>query len=215
MSFFFDLRGAYTFMRNELFRRGERRKNLSSRSRKNESEIVECLGMMVEIDASIEPESVFPLIRWLDSNHTERIAFITKLAEDFVSDEIIRIPQHTSYTYNRRIVSQKKEIIENIKTNKGTNNRQSFLSIWDFHDDLPVLGKLEVPCSIGYHFMERDGFLDMVYMMRSLDLSVWPNDFYLSRSVQKYFSKKCELQMGRLVFLISNLHIFISNGGEK
>ena len=47
--------------------------------------------------------------------------------------------------------------------------RQAFLPMW-FPEDTGVVHGTRVPCSLGYHFMQRDGRLSITYYIRSCDI---------------------------------------------
>ena len=100
--------------------------------------------------------------------------------------------------------------------------RQAYLPIWFPEDTGAVHGK-RVPCTLGYHFIIRDGKLDISYFMRSTDLvRHFQDDVYLAirlaqwvvEEVNKEFEYKYNepqqypLEVGRLIFHTANLHIF-------
>jgi len=58
--------------------------------------------------------------------------------------------------------------------------RQAFLPIW-FPEDTGVIHEGRVPCTIGYHFMYREGKLHMWYPIRSCDfVRHFRDDIYLA-----------------------------------
>lgn len=58
--------------------------------------------------------------------------------------------------------------------------RQAFLPVW-FPEDTGVLHGGRVPCSIGYHFMMRNGFFHVGYWLRSCDfVRHFRDDIYLT-----------------------------------
>lgn len=103
--------------------------------------------------------------------------------------------------------------------------RQAYLPIWFPEDTGAVHGK-RVPCTLGYHFIIRDGYLDITYFMRSTDLlRHFQDDIYLAGRlaqwvVQQILSRTIvvgynfdnpqpdPLQVGRLIFHTANMHIF-------
>lgn len=111
--------------------------------------------------------------------------------------------------------------------------RQAYLPIWFPEDTGAVHGK-RVPCTLGYHFIIRDGRLDVSYFMRSTDLlRHFQDDVYMAirlgqwmvqevnSAVDWEMNKKIsyleppvstppneQLQLGKLVFHTANLHIF-------
>lgn len=100
--------------------------------------------------------------------------------------------------------------------------RQAYLPIWFPEDTGAVHGK-RVPCTLGYHFIIRDGKLDISYFMRSTDLlRHFQDDVYMAirlaqwvaREINAYWEYKYNepqeypLEVGTLVFHTANLHIF-------
>lgn len=60
------------------------------------------------------------------------------------------------------------------------DTRQAFLPVW-FPEDTGVVHGERVPCTLGYHFMHRHGYLHMTYYIRSCDfVRHFRDDLYLS-----------------------------------
>jgi hypothetical protein len=100
--------------------------------------------------------------------------------------------------------------------------RQAFLPIWFPEDTGAVHGK-RVPCTLGYHFIIRDGQLDISYFMRSTDLvRHFQDDVYLAIRLAQWVvdqlnklweykynePQQYPLEVGKLVFHTANMHIF-------
>lgn len=103
--------------------------------------------------------------------------------------------------------------------------RQAYLPIWFPEDTGAVHGK-RVPCTLGYHFIIRDGKLDISYFMRSTDLlRHFQDDIYLAGRLGQWMVEQIlnrtavvgynfanpqpdPLQVGKLIFHTANLHIF-------
>jgi len=100
--------------------------------------------------------------------------------------------------------------------------RQAYLPIWFPEDTGAVHGK-RVPCTLGYHFIIRDGRLDISYFMRSTDLlRHFQDDVYMAgrlaqwmvASIQEVWDDRnsgspiAELKVGKLIFHTANMHIF-------
>lgn len=98
---------------------------------------------------------------------------------------------------------------------KSPNTRQAYLPIWFPEDTGAVHGK-RVPCTLGYHFIIRDGRIDCSYFMRSTDLlRHFQDDVYMAvRLVQWIIDQLKEekphfpLRPGKLIFHTANMHIF-------
>lgn len=99
------------------------------------------------------------------------------------------------------------DLIEILK--KNINSRQAYLPIW-FPEDLTAarMGK-RVPCSMGYHFLSRDGELDCVYTMRSCDIvRFYRDDLYMAARLLQLVSAQAQARVGKLIVNIDNLHCF-------
>lgn len=198
---------AYNNLKFYLKTKGDKLKNESSRSQLHRALMFEVEGVSWKIGNILDLGNL--IMRLEEDNidqFKQRMEWLEKLGKEFINDNFIETNKH--YTYNNRIYIQKWYIIDNIKNKKGLNNRQAFLSIWN-REDSSVLGLEEIPCSIGYHFQERDGKLNMNYFMRSLDLNVWPNDVYLSDVVHRHIAERTGLEVGMKSWLVGSLHMFI------
>jgi len=94
---------------------------------------------------------------------------------------------------------------------KEPDTRQAYLPIW-FPEDIfaASLGE-RVPCTLGYHFIVRNGQLDLFYPMRSCDiLRHMHNDLYLANKLALYIIEKADLdcKIGDLHFAVTSLHCF-------
>lgn len=91
--------------------------------------------------------------------------------------------------------------------------RQAYLPIW-FPEDTGATSSQRLPCSIGYHFLMRDGVMDIVYMLRSCDfMRHWADDMYmtgrlLQHTVGLLRERGVDCRAGLLVTHISSLHVF-------
>lgn len=98
---------------------------------------------------------------------------------------------------------------------KSPNTRQAYLPIWFPEDTGAVHGK-RVPCTLGYHFILRDGVLDISYFMRSTDfIRHFQDDVYLAVRLAQWVTDQLRedhphrpVRVGKLVFHTANMHIF-------
>lgn len=116
---------------------------------------------------------------------------------------------------------------------KSPLTRQAYLPIWFPEDTGAVHGK-RVPCTLGYHFIIRNGVLDISYFMRSTDLlRHFQDDVYLAVRLAQWVVDQLnreahqdaaydlettgahepigpgyDLEVGKLIFHTANLHIF-------
>lgn len=92
--------------------------------------------------------------------------------------------------------------------------RQAYLPIW-FPEDTGNVWRHRVPCTLGYHFMVRDGEMTVRYYMRSCDLiRHFTDDIYLTSRLLQWMIDSYEtetgtrLKTGRVLMHISSLHAF-------
>lgn len=102
------------------------------------------------------------------------------------------------------------------------NSRQAYFPIW-FPEDTGVVHGGRVPCSLGYLFSYRDGFLHVSYDLRSCDfIRHFKNDLYfacrLAAWVRMELIKKpkknidwSKVELGILSLHITSFHIFESD----
>lgn len=122
-------------------------------------------------------------------------------------DDISKEYPYLEYTYSERMSYQYKPIIYNLRLNP--DSRQSYISIWNPERDVHYLEQKRVPCSIGYQFFIREGKLNMIYLMRSLEVSKCiGNDIYTSSRLLEYIAEKVGVEYGFLQFFAASLHIF-------
>lgn len=98
--------------------------------------------------------------------------------------------------------------------------RQAYLPVW-FPEDTGDAHNGRKPCTIGYHFIQRRGKLDVVYHIRSCDfLRHFRDDIYLTARLAQEVLRECKAQnpeawarveVGSLVMHITNLHLFIND----
>lgn len=95
------------------------------------------------------------------------------------------------------------------------HTRQAYLPIFFPEDTGAKGGKGRVPCTIGYHFMVRNGYLHITYWMRSCDyLRHFSDDIYmavrLAQHVRDEINRigKVKFKMGLIKFHAVSFHIF-------
>jgi hypothetical protein len=106
------------------------------------------------------------------------------------------------------------DLVELLRRNPRT--RQAYLPIW-FPEDLMAAHQGErVPCTLGYHFLIREGLLHVTYPIRSCDfIRYFNDDVYLAVRLAQWVrdqlenkTGKLEYHVGTLTLLINSLHIF-------
>ena len=99
---------------------------------------------------------------------------------------------------------------------KDPLTRQAFLPIW-FPEDTGAAHGERVPCTIGYHFIRRHGFLHVTYYIRSCDFfRHFRDDVYLCLMLAQFILDSLSardrdwsnVRLGIYTMHIVNLHIF-------
>lgn len=97
--------------------------------------------------------------------------------------------------------------------------RQAYLPVWFPEDTGATVGQ-RVPCTLGYHFMQRRGKLSCRYYIRSCDVyRHLSNDVYLAamltrwicRRVREVTDQKIRFNPGSMTMHVSSLHAFVAD----
>lgn len=98
------------------------------------------------------------------------------------------------------------DVIRLLRERPGT--RQAYLPIW-FPEDTGAVEGQRVPCTLGYHFLVRNGQLKIVYYIRSCDFyRHFRDDVYMAGRLGQYVAESVGAKPSSLVMHISSLHIF-------
>jgi len=114
------------------------------------------------------------------------------------------------YAYPQRMSKTLERVISLLKKDPVT--RRAYLPIFngvvDRVDDLGI----RIPCSLGYHFMFRQGGLNITYYLRSSDFfEHLGNDLWLAASLQKYVANQCNMPVGYFCHHVGSLHCFLKD----
>ena len=130
-------------------------------------------------------------------------------------------PKRAGYTWNNvdhagiRYNYGDLQDIVNLLVNKP-DTRQAYLPVW-FPEDTGNVNDVRVPCSLGYLFTQREGFLHVKYYIRSCDyLRHFRDDIYLTAKLVLWIIDACCVQSdywknikpGIFSMDIASLHIF-------
>jgi hypothetical protein len=97
--------------------------------------------------------------------------------------------------------------------------RQAYLPVW-FPEDTGAHHGQRVPCTLGYHFMQRGGFLSVRYFLRSCDIyrHISNDVFFTHRlltwicdEVAKATDDKIRFRPGSMTIFITSLHAFVGD----
>lgn len=96
---------------------------------------------------------------------------------------------------------------------RNPQSRQAFLPIW-FPEDTGAVQGQRVPCTLGYHFLIREGKAEIVYYIRSCDmLRHFTDDVYMACRLLQWVVGRLRdhgiaVNASKLIMHISSLHIF-------
>lgn len=96
---------------------------------------------------------------------------------------------------------------------KDPLTRQAFLPIW-FPEDTGAIQGQRVPCTLGYHFLLRNGRMEIVYYIRSCDLlRHFTDDVYMAGRLLQWVvgivqGAGIDARASSLIMHISSLHVF-------
>lgn len=169
-------------------------------------------------------EDLEPVQPWADAEWEERLSGIRgnpvnpgeawKLRPDvwtpLLEPGTEKIRPQFSYTYSQRFAESVPPAI--FELFERPTSRQAYVSVWDPKLDGPNVGTRRVPCSLGYHFMVRQGALHMTYTMRSSDFSThFDNDLYLAMKLLAFFCERIDQPMGTMTHVVYSLHTYAKN----
>lgn len=99
------------------------------------------------------------------------------------------------------------DLVDLLKREPDT--RQAFLPVW-FPEDTGVVHRGRVPCTIGYHFIMREGALNVVYYIRACDwIRHFRDDVYLTIKLTDWIRAQMQdIVMGTFTMHITSLHVF-------
>lgn len=99
------------------------------------------------------------------------------------------------------------------------STRQAYLPIW-FPEDTGINNSGRKPCTLGYHFIMRDGRLDVVYNIRSCDYYRHiRDDIYMTVRLLIWVLEQVSMinvafksvKPGKFVMHITSLHMFVND----
>lgn len=135
--------------------------------------------------------------------NTKKLKYFSKFnknAEAFSDDGIT-----LSGAYGPRVVKSLKEVVEKLKADPGT--RQAVCPILRVKDILK--DTKDVPCTMGLHFMVRNGKLNLHTYMRSNDI-MWGTtyDIFMFTILQELVANELQMEVGAYYHNTSSLHVY-------
>lgn len=101
------------------------------------------------------------------------------------------------------------DVVEILKDNPET--RQAFLPMFLPEDLKASLMGERIPCSLGWHFIQRYGYLHLLYTMRSCDaIRHFKNDIYMAIRLSQWVRDQAfpDITLGKMTMVISSFHCF-------
>lgn len=196
---------------------------------------VEDITLMMDIPSTLEElqDEVKPNLPWAEEHFGERVSGIPynpppshvrwPFAQAGNSQHLS--DQKFSHTYPERfwpkfaggdgfqanfgiryVYGDLEDLIQLLKRNPHT--RQAYLPVW-FPEDTGAINGQRVPCTLGYHFLVRNGGLKIVYYIRSCDFfRHFNDDVYMAARLAQHVGVAIGVPATRLVMHISSMHIF-------
>jgi len=126
-------------------------------------------------------------------------------------------PKTAGYSANFGIRYQLGDLEDVVKLLiQDPTTRQAYLPVW-FPEDTGALHKGRLPCSLGYHFIMRHGWLHIVYYLRSCDfVRHFRDDIYLTLRLLLWVLEECcegdsswkKISPGMFTMHTTSLHFF-------
>jgi len=147
-----------------------------------------------------------------DHNYMERI-WPTDLVLDTELD--YGVSNGNRFTGYRFPVGDLDDVVTLLAEDSGT--RQAYLPIWFPEDTGATMGQ-RVPCSLGYHFIIRDGIIHCQYNLRSCEIyRHFTNDIYMAVRLVQWVAEQLsmvhniEVGLGQLTTHVVSLHGFVGD----
>lgn len=219
-----DLKTGMKLMRQQLLRCGTEVKTASWQGTKNPPEMVELVhggfrAPMYETEEQALNELVDLQYReWAPLHHRERVGgeplnpppshAIWQGASESMSK---RDPSKFSHSYPERFWEDGSldKLVELLRREPDT--RQAVLPMYLQKDLDDALAGERVPCSLSWHFMLRNGYMHVMYPMRSLDATKhMGNDLFFVNALTLWIIEHAGLDAkpGMLNFQATSFHYF-------
>lgn len=214
-----NLRDAIKNLRRELYHYGLPVKTENWQGMENPPAFLEILNASFEAQMPETAEQAEaecnPLLPWANEHFAERVSGLPlnppPSAERWLkgNESSLEANGKFSHSYPERMHQVVFQAAELLKQDPTT--RQCFVPMWTAEDNTMTLENRRVPCSLGWHFILRDGFLHCYYPMRSCDgLRHFHNDIYFAALLTQWMIKKSGINAkpGLLTFHAVSFHCF-------
>lgn len=115
-----------------------------------------------------------------------------------------------SYTYSERL-NEQDQLQDTISVLASFPlSRQGVVPVYSVYKDTRSRrGLARIPCSMYYHFFQRDGKVVLIYNMRSCDFKThFGYDVWLATELQAYVARELNLPTGPFIHQVGSLHMF-------
>ena len=186
MRIYHDFQEAQSEIKRDLKEMGIPIRTASYQNREVDSEELATIELTEYTYQIIEPYTIVPKdIDWCLAEFNERISpyranpgFAWLHREEYWK-KFLNEKSEFDYTYQERYDLALPRVIALLKEDPCT--RRAIINMWLPNEPLDELN-VRVPCSMYYHFLYRDGLLNVSYHQRSCDFSEhWSNDLYLTQ----------------------------------
>lgn len=227
------MKKAIRLLRTNLLLNGKVIKTKKWQGMENPPEFLELLHARIMIPmAQTIPEMVKeanPMLPWADVHFEERVGGLPlnpppshklwlKGNEEFMSGSKFshsypeRFWSKTLHNAIRYDIGDLNDLIYLLKHEPDT--RQAYIPIYFPEDIFAARIDERIPCTLGFHFIVRDGKLDLFYPMRSCDvIRHMHNDLYMANRLALHVKEQADLDvdLGNIHFVATSLHCFTSD----
>ncbi len=122
-------------------------------------------------------------------------------------EKFLNASRRFDYAYPERMSENLFHVINALK--KDPSTRRAYLPIMDPIADKADAFNVRFPCSLGYHFLYRQGQLNITYYLRSSDFfEHFRYDVWLADRLKNFVAEKAGLKPGFFTHVIGSLHCF-------
>ena len=215
------LKKAIRDLRRELLHFGEAVETLNWQGIENPPKFMEILNATFEakMPETLQEitEQCDPFLPWADEHFEERICGYPlnppPSHERWLKDTDKSMKDGKfSHTYPERMYKNLFTLVELFK--KDSTTRQGYLPIWFSQDGEMSLQNERVPCTLGWHWILREGLLHCYYPMRSCDaVRHFHNDIYFAARLTLWLIKQTGMKAkpGNLTFHAVSFHCFAND----
>jgi thymidylate synthase len=209
-------------LRSELYNFGEKVTTANWQGMENPPEFLEILNASFEAQMPETLEEITmqcrPFLPWAEEHFAERVSGLplnpppshARWLKD--TDKSLKDGKF-SHTYPERMHQNLFRVVELLK--KDPYTRQAYLPIWDLEKDNSLsLNNERVPCTLGWHWILRNGQLHCYYPMRSCDaLRHFHNDIYFASRLTLWLIEQTgiDAKPGLLTFHAVSFHCFTND----